>query len=93
MFLNLWIVVAPPVIPSTSTLTLAVYRTNRHWVCGKTEAFGASIVCDPVLVHDYHPTILHLLGMDYERLPCRHAGRDFRLAAVAGRVVDEIITG
>ena len=42
---------------------------------------------DPVHVHDFHATILHLLGFDHERLTYRHTGRDYRLTDVAGKVV------
>jgi hypothetical protein len=48
-------------------------------------------VVDKVHVNDLHATILHLLGIDHERLTYRHAGRDFRLTDVAGRVVQKII--
>jgi hypothetical protein len=46
---------------------------------------------DKVHVHDLHATILHLLGLDHERLTYRYAGRDFRLTDVRGRVVNEIM--
>ncbi len=46
---------------------------------------------DPVSVHDFHATILHLLGIDHERLTYRHAGRDFRLTDVHGRVVKQLL--
>ena len=42
-------------------------------------------------IHDLHATILHLMGLDHEKLTYRYAGRDFRLTDVAGRVADEII--
>jgi hypothetical protein len=42
-------------------------------------------------MHDLHATILHLLGLDHERLTFKHAGRDFRLTDVAGRVVKEVV--
>jgi hypothetical protein len=42
-------------------------------------------------MHDWHATLLHLLGMDHEHLTYRHDGRDFRLTDVHGRVVKEII--
>lgn len=41
-------------------------------------------------IHDWHATILHLLGLDHERLTFRHAGRDFRLTDVQGQVAKEI---
>ena len=43
-------------------------------------------------MHDLHATILHLLGLDHERLTYRYSGRDYRLTDVAGRVVNEIIS-
>jgi arylsulfatase A-like enzyme len=45
----------------------------------------------PVHVHDLHATMLHLLGLDHERLTYRHAGRDFRLTDVHGNVVKELL--
>lgn len=59
---------------------------------GETDEFGFKAVTDKVHVHDLHATILHLLGLDHERLTYRHAGRDFRLTDVHGRVVHEIIS-
>ncbi len=46
---------------------------------------GATVAEDPVHVHDFHATILHLLGIDHTRLTYRHAGRDFRLTDVHGK--------
>ncbi len=60
-------------------------------VYGATDEFGWKAVENPVHVHDLHATILHLFGLDHERLTYRHAGRDFRLTDVYGRVVREII--
>lgn len=59
---------------------------------GATDEFGvhaAENICD---MHDLHATILHLLGLNHERLTYRYAGRDFRLTDVHGRVIKEIIT-
>jgi hypothetical protein len=58
---------------------------------GATDDFGFRAVKDKVHIHDLHATILHLLGLDHERLTYRHAGRDFRLTDVYGQVVSEII--
>jgi hypothetical protein len=58
---------------------------------GATDEFGHEAVADKVHMHDLHATLLHLLGMDHERLTYRYAGRDFRLTDVAGRVVHEIM--
>jgi hypothetical protein len=58
---------------------------------GATDDFGWHAVHDKVHVHDLHATILHLMGFDHERLTFRHAGRDYRLTDVHGRVVEEIV--
>jgi len=58
---------------------------------GATDDFGFKAVQDKVHVHDLHATILHLMGFDHEKLTYRHAGRDFRLTDVYGRVVQEIV--
>jgi arylsulfatase A-like enzyme len=58
---------------------------------GKTDEYSYNIVADPVDVHDLHATLLHLLGIDHERLVYRHEGRDYRLTDVSGRVVREIL--
>ena len=58
---------------------------------GETDEYGYYAVKDKVHVHDLHATILHLLGIDHERLTYRHTGRDFRLTDVYGSVVSDII--
>ncbi len=60
-------------------------------VHGATDEAGFAAVRDKVHVHDLHATILHLLGLDHEKLTYRYAGRDFRLTDVHGRVVKEIL--
>jgi hypothetical protein len=60
-------------------------------VYGATDDYGIDIVAEPCHVHDYHATILHLLGVDHERLTYRYAGRDFRLTDVAGNVLQRIL--
>jgi hypothetical protein len=57
---------------------------------GQTDEYGMQIVADPCHVHDYHATILHLLGLDHERVTYRYAGRDFRLTDVSGNVLNPI---
>jgi hypothetical protein len=59
---------------------------------GATDEFGHKAVENPVSIHDWHATILHLLGLDHERLTFNYAGRDFRLTDVYGDVVSEIIS-
>jgi hypothetical protein len=58
---------------------------------GATDDFGFRAVEDKVHIHDLHATVLHLLGLDHERLTYRHAGRDYRLTDVHGHVVQKII--
>ena len=58
---------------------------------GATDEFGIRAVEDRMHVHALHATILHLMGLDHEKLTYRHAGRDFRLADVQGQVVSRII--
>ncbi|HND56280.1 MAG TPA: DUF1501 domain-containing protein, partial [Pirellulaceae bacterium] len=59
---------------------------------GATDEYGYYAVENRAHVHDLHATLLHLLGLDHERLTFRHAGRDFRLTDVAGRVIREVLT-
>ncbi len=58
---------------------------------GKSDDYGYEAVEDPVHVHDWHATILHLLGLDHEKLTYRHAGREMRLTDVKGKVVTKIL--
>ncbi|MDX1980103.1 MAG: DUF1501 domain-containing protein [Bryobacteraceae bacterium] len=58
---------------------------------GQTDEFGWEAVEGKVHIHDLHATMLHLLGIDHERLTYRYTGRDFRLTDVFGRVVKEIL--
>ena len=58
---------------------------------GATDEFGHKAVEDKVHMHDLHATLLHLLGLDHERLTYRYAGRDFRLTDVHGKVVQGIL--
>jgi len=58
---------------------------------GETDEFGFRAMQNKVHIHDLHATILHLLGLDHEKLTYRYAGRDYRLTDVSGHVVKEII--
>lgn len=60
-------------------------------VHGSTDEFGFAAERDPVSAHDLHATILHLMGLDHERLTYRYSGRDFRLTDVYGDVIRPII--
>ena len=59
---------------------------------GATDEFGYQAVEKPVHIHDWHATMLHLLGLDHERLTFNYGGRNFRLTDVSGRVVKDIMT-
>ena len=61
-------------------------------VHGKSDEYGIQTAEDSTHTHDLHATILHLLGLDHERLTYRHAGRDFRLTDVNGKVLTNIIS-
>ena len=73
------------------TMWLAGGGVRGGMAFGQTDDFGFRAVQDRVHIHDLHATVLHLLGLDHERLTYRYAGRDFRLTDVAGRVVREIV--
>ncbi|QEC52051.1 uncharacterized protein DUF1501 [Anseongella ginsenosidimutans] len=60
-------------------------------VYGETDEFGYNIVKDPVHIHDFHATVLNLLGLDHERLTFKHLGRRYRLTDVAGKVIDGLM--
>ncbi len=61
-------------------------------VHGATDEHGLRAAVDPVHVHDFHATILDLMGFDHERLTYRHAGRDYRLTDVHGHVVRQVLS-
>ena len=58
---------------------------------GATDEFGFKAVDRRMHIHDLHATLLHLLGIDHERLTYRHAGRDYRLTDVYGEIAREIL--
>ncbi|MEZ6077158.1 MAG: DUF1501 domain-containing protein [Pirellulaceae bacterium] len=59
---------------------------------GETDDFSYNVVRDPVHLHDFHATMLHLLGISHERLTYRFQGRDYRLTDVHGRVVKSLLS-
>jgi len=77
--------------PTGFTVWLAGAGVKKGMAHGETDEFGFEAVKDKVHMHDLHATILHLLGLDHEKLTYSYAGRDFRLTDVAGRVVKEIL--
>ena len=92
---------------SQGTLTKENYGRDHHGRCysiwlagggvrggltyGETDDFGYNIVRDPVHVHDLNATLLHLLGIDHERLTFRYQGRDYRLTDIEGTLVKGIV--
>ena len=77
--------------PRGFTTWLAGGGVKAGFALGATDEIGHHAVTDRVHMHDLHATILHLLGLDHERLTFAHAGRDFRLTDVHGRVVRELL--
>jgi hypothetical protein len=61
-------------------------------VYGETDEFGYNIVKDPVHVHDFHATVLHLMGLNHEKLTFKSQGRRYRLTDVAGNVINGLIS-
>ncbi|MEM6469185.1 MAG: DUF1501 domain-containing protein [Planctomycetota bacterium] len=70
---------------------LAGGGTKSGYIHGATSETALDVVEGEMHVHDFHATLLHLLGFDHEKLTYRYAGRDFRLTDVHGRVVSDII--
>jgi hypothetical protein len=77
--------------PYGFTVWMAGAGLKAGFVYGATDEFGYHAVENRVHIHDLHATILHLLGLDHERLTYRYDGRDFRLTDVHGRVVSDIL--
>ncbi len=77
--------------PGGFTVWLAGAGVKPGYALGATDEFGHQAVQDKVHMHDLHATILHLLGLDHERLTYRYSGRNFRLTDVHGRIVREIL--
>jgi hypothetical protein len=73
------------------TVWLAGGGIKGGTVYGSTDEFGFAAQENPVSAHDLHATILHLMGLDHQRLTYRYAGRDFRLTDVHGNVLHEIV--
>jgi hypothetical protein len=77
--------------PEGFTVWLAGGGVKGGIVYGATDELGMHAVENVVTMHDLHATILHLLGLDHERLTFRFSGRDFRLTDVHGRVIREVV--
>ena len=77
--------------PNGFSIWLAGGGVKQGIAYGATDEFGHFAIEDKVHMHDLHATLLHLLGLDHEKLTFRHDGRDYRLTDVYGRVVKDII--
>jgi Protein of unknown function (DUF1501) len=77
--------------PQAFTMWMAGGGIKAGITYGATDDLGFHVVENPVHIHDLQATILHLLGLDHERLTFRHSGRDFRLTDVSGTVVRPIL--
>ena len=77
--------------PRCFTIWMAGGGVKPGFSYGETDEFGYNIASDPVHVHDFQATLLHLLGIDHERLLFKHQGRRYRLTDVSGHVVKDLL--
>jgi len=77
--------------PRCFTMWMAGAGVKSGYTYGSTDDFSYNIASDPVHVHDFHATLLHLMGIDHEKLTFKHQGRRYRLTDVHGHVVKDIL--
>lgn len=77
--------------PRCFTIWMAGGGVKKGFTYGETDDLGYNIVRDPVHVHDFQATLLHMLGIDHERLVFKQQGRRYRLTDVHGRVVSDLL--
>ncbi len=77
--------------PGGFTMWLAGGGVRGGYTHGETDEFGSAAIANKVHLHDLHATMLHLLGIDHQRLTYSHSGRDYRLTDVFGKVVHDLI--
>ncbi|MCA9431761.1 MAG: DUF1501 domain-containing protein, partial [Candidatus Omnitrophica bacterium] len=73
------------------TMWMAGGGVKPGFSLGETDDFSYNIIKDPVHIHDFNTTILHLIGIDHEKLTFRYQGRDFRLTDVHGNLVEQVL--
>jgi hypothetical protein len=78
--------------PRCFTMWMAGAGVKAGYHHGETDEFGYNIIQDPVHVHDFQATLMHLLGIDHTRLTYKHQGRRYRLTDVHGHVVKDILS-
>ncbi|MCE7055501.1 DUF1501 domain-containing protein [Algoriphagus sp. AGSA1] len=77
--------------PRAFSIWMAGGGVKSGMVYGETDEFGYNITENPVHVHDFQATVLHLMGIDHERMTYKHLGRRYRLTDVSGKVVKDLI--
>lgn len=77
--------------PRSYTIWMAGGGVKPAIVHGETDEFGYNIIRDPVHVNDFHATVLHLMGLNHEKLTYKHLGRRYRLTDVSGKVVEPLL--
>jgi hypothetical protein len=77
--------------PRCFTIWMAGAGIKKGLIYGETDEFGYNIIKDPVHVHDFQATVMHLMGIDHEKLTFKHQGRRYRLTDVAGKVVKPLL--
>jgi len=77
--------------PQAFTMWMAGGGIKPGVTIGATDELGFNVVEKPVHIHDLHATLLHLLGLDHEKLTFRYQGRDFRLTDVHGHIVNDLL--
>lgn len=77
--------------PRAFSIWMAGGGVKSGMVYGETDEFGYNITENPVHVHDFQATMLHLMGIDHERMTYKHLGRRYRLTDVSGHVVKDLI--
>ena len=77
--------------PRCFSIWMAGGGVKAGQVLGRTDDFGYNIVEDPVNVHDFHATLLHLMGIEHTQFTYRFEGRDYRLTDISGELVKPLI--
>ncbi len=77
--------------PRCFSICMAGAGVKKGFSYGETDEFGYNIVKDPMHVHDFQATLMHLMGIDHERFTYKYQGRRFRLTDVHGEVVRDIL--
>ena len=78
--------------PNAYTMLLAGAGVKKGYTYGRTDDFGYHVVENPVHVHDLNATLLHIMGVDHEKLTYKYKGRRFRLTDVHGKVINDILS-